>query len=80
MARKMIEYRSLQFKAPVRILRGVPPQVDIEAVQGIRLLRLIEDSGPGDLVVTGPNIAEGTEVPWHNVASAVRDLDPKDGK
>lgn len=62
------EYQSVCFKAPARVRPG--KRVDsLEAVAGVVLTRVTDESRD-DLLVTGVPIP--AEVPWHNVASAIR--------
>jgi hypothetical protein len=78
MAKKTIQYRSIEFIAPVRVYHGVK-QDSIDALDGIQLIRVV-DEGRDDLMVVvdekrNVSIPKGVEVPWSNVASAIRLLE-----
>lgn len=62
------DYQSVCFKAPARVRPGKRVS-DVEAVQGLVLTR-VTDENRDDLHITG--VPTPSEVPWHNVASAVR--------
>ncbi len=62
------KYKSICFIAPARIRPG-KRVTDIDALGNITLTR-VTDGDRDDLVVGGTGIA--AEVPWHNVASAIR--------
>lgn len=72
---KRTEYAAVVFKTPCRVLEGRGKVGDIEATQGVRLVRVTED-GRDDLIIGGKGVPEGTEVPWNNVASGRR-MSPK---
>jgi hypothetical protein len=79
MAARRIEYKSVELKSAGRITLGRGKQTGIQAGNGVRLLRVTED-GRDDLYVSGSSVSPGTEIPWSNVASAVRLLDEKQAK
>lgn len=65
------EYQSVEFKAPARVYPGRIKANNVDAVKGIRLVRLTGD-GKDDLIVGGPGVTPHLEIPWTNVASATR--------
>jgi hypothetical protein len=66
-----IEYSSVCLRSKARVLAGRGCQEEIAAVNGIKIVRIID--GPEDfLVFEGPYVVPGIEIPWSNVASYVR--------
>lgn len=76
MAKRTIEYRALELKTAARVLLGRAKSTSITALEGVRITRVIEDgrADGGDVFVEGPKVQPGTEIPWSNVASAVREV------
>lgn len=75
MPKKITPYKSVEFKFRARVVLGVARVASVEALKGVKLLR-VTDEGRDDLCIDGPQILPGTEVPWSNVTAAIRDLDP----
>lgn len=79
-SQQTIYYKSVEFISPVRVHQGMVKQESVDEVDGLKLVRII---GPGydDLVFEkedrcAAHILKGTEVPWSNVASAIRCPEP----
>jgi len=79
-AKREIEYQEIDFKRPARIQQGVVKGDSVTATENIRLLRVIDEFSDTLFVIprtANTGVIEGTEVPWSNVASALRLLKKK---
>lgn len=71
------EYRSVRFRDPARVQAG-KTRTEIEALGGVRLVRVTDEQRDDLLVIT--NGVNGAEVPWTNIASAIRAVEPAKDK
>lgn len=79
-AKREIEYQEVDFKRPARIQQGVMKGDSVTATENIRLLRVIDEFSDTLYIIPrtiNTGVVEGTEVPWSNVASALRILKKK---
>jgi hypothetical protein len=76
MATNRTKLKSVELKYAARVVLGRAKSTSVNAVDGLELVRVTED-GRDDVYVRGNSVQEGTIIPWDNVASAVRLLEPK---
>jgi hypothetical protein len=66
-----IPYQSIDLKYPVRVWAGRKKTSDVEAVSGTVITRIVDET-KDEFEISGEGITRPVEVPWGNVAGAVR--------
>lgn len=64
-------YKSIDLCFPMRVYLGRPKTTSVEAVNGVKISRIV-DGNLDFFLVRGPNITPGLEIESHNVAGGVR--------